>query len=115
MNLQGGVILRQAKKEGKHYAFDDIEFWACDGVICIVDTRNGDINAVTCKEFALRARDINDEARKATYAYDKRRLQNLVISMHEVWKEAKEQGDPADPAVIKQRLRDRKLTRPIQW
>jgi hypothetical protein len=106
------------RKEGQHYKFDDLEFWAEDGVICIVDARNGDINAVTCKEFVERAEVINREAKRATYASDQRRLNDCVLNMYEVWKEAKQQGDPTDPAVMRQRLKDRKraiLTPSLIW
>lgn len=95
-------------KEGKHYTFDDLEYWAEDGVICIVDTRDGEYKAVTCLDFAKRAEAINEEARRATLPSDRLRLQNCVLDMHEAWKEAKSHGDPGDPEVVKQRIRERR-------
>lgn len=105
-------------KEGKHYQFDDIEFWAEDGIICIIDTRNGDTNAVTCKEFVKRASVINDEAARAANSSERRRLQDCVLNMHAAWKEAKTQGDPSDPEVLKRRLKERRraiLTPGLVW
>jgi hypothetical protein len=94
------------RKEGKHHTFDDLEFWAEDGIVCIVDTRDGSCNAVTRKDFVKRASAIYDESQRSKYASDKKKLQDLIISMHEVWKEANTQGDPADVNVVKHRLKE---------
>ncbi len=76
------------------------------------------MNAVTCRNFAKRAEVINDEAKRTSYASDRRRLQDCVMSMHEVWKEAKAQGDPSDPEIIKKRLRENRrvlITKGYDW
>jgi hypothetical protein len=39
-------------KEGPHREVQDLEFWAEDGVIVICDKRDGQVNCVTCKDFA---------------------------------------------------------------
>jgi hypothetical protein len=100
-----GHILR---KEGKHYKHDDLEFWAEDGLIFIEDRRDGTFNVVPCREFSLRAKAINEEAKRATYPSDKANLNEWVLKMHDAWKEAKSQGDPADPRIALQKYRERR-------
>jgi len=95
-------------KEGKHYIFSDLEFWAEEGTICIMDRQNGEITAATTRDFAKRAEAINVEAKRVTIPDEKRALQECVLSMYAVWKEAKTQGDPTDPQVLRQKVKERK-------
>lgn len=95
-------------KEGKHYTHDGLEFWAEDGVIFIEDRRNGDFNAVSCRDFVKRAAAIHLEAKRAKYPSDRDNLNDWVCKMHDCWKEAKSQGDPADIGVAKQKYKERR-------
>lgn len=103
--MLNGHVLR---KEGKHKIFDNIEFWAEEGLIFIEDRSSGDCNVVTCKDFVKRAVVIHDEAKRAWFKDDRDRLNDCVINMYEVWKEAKTQGDPSDPKIALQKLKERR-------
>ncbi len=95
-------------KEGKHYIFDDLEFWAENGLIYIEDKRKDEFNVVTCRDFVYRAKAINDEIKRSIYTSDTRHLQDCVLKMHEVWKEAKSQGDPTDVEIAKKKYKERR-------
>lgn len=96
-------------KVGRRYSFDDIEFWAEEGTICIEHKDSGDCTVVYRQDFAKRAQCLNFEAKHPqTTPSDRVRLQNAVIDMHEAWTEAKNQGDPTDREVMRQKLRERK-------
>lgn len=96
------------RKEGKHHKFMDLEFWAEDGLIFIEDRRDGDFKVITCKEFAHRADAINEEAKREYYADDRHRLNDCVLAMHEVWKEAKTQGDVTDVKIAMKKHKERR-------
>lgn len=100
-----GHILR---REGKHYIHEDLEFWPEDGLIFIEDRRDGSFNVVTCYDIGQRAKAINMEAKRAKYQCDRDNLNEWVLKIHEAYKEAKTQGDPADPEVAKQKYKQRR-------
>ncbi len=95
---------------GRRYSFLDLDFWAEDGVIFIEDKRDGDFNAVTCKDFVQRAKALNEEAKRSLLPSDVQALQDCVLMMYECWKEAKSQGDPSDVEIAKRKYRERKRT-----
>jgi hypothetical protein len=95
-------------QEGKHHRHEDLEFWAEEGIVCIIDHRNGDVNAVTCNDFKLRAACLNRAAKRATTTEEANDLYDWTLKMYEVWQNAKDQGDPSDPEVMKQKLRQRR-------
>ncbi len=96
------------RKEGRHYSFMDLEFWAEDGLIFIEDRRDGDFKVITCKEFVNRAKAINEEAKREFYPDDRAKLNNCVMAMHEVWKEAKSQGDAMDVNIAMKKHKERR-------
>lgn len=95
-------------KQSTRYRNEDLEYWAEDGLIYMEDHRCGDFNVITCADFAARARAINLEAKRAKYQVDRDNWNSWVLNMHECWKEAKAQGDPGDPVVMKQRYKERR-------
>lgn len=95
-------------QEGKHRTFKGLEFWAENGLIFIEDRIDGDFKVITCRDFALRARSINDECKREFYASDRKELQDCVLAMYECWKEAKNQGDPEDIEVARRKYRERR-------
>lgn len=99
-------------KEGKHYRFEDVEFWAEDGLIFIEDHKDGEFKIDTCRDFAMRAHAINEAARReyqrGKYPSEHKRLVDCVCNMRDCFKEAREQGDPMDPRVVAQQYRERR-------
>ena len=95
-----------ADKVGKHYNFRDQEFWACNGLIYIIDYRDGipDDNRFkieTRAEFATRAIMLNEMARGWKWHDERHEFNKAVENMVAVVKEAKRQGDPTDPETAK--------------
>jgi hypothetical protein len=95
-------------KIGQRYKFKNLQFWAEEGVICIEDQEDGELTAVMCKEFAYRARAINEEAKITEDRDIRKMLFDGVLDMYEAFKDAKRQGDPSDPEVIRHRVRERR-------
>jgi len=95
-------------KEGKHYRFRDLEMWAEEGIVVIENQKDGNIDTVFRRDIALRAAALNLEAKRAYWQEQRDELNEAVIKMHEVWKDAKQQGDPQDPEVIRQKVRERR-------
>jgi len=104
-------------KEGPRYAFDDLIFYALGGCICIEDNRDGSANFVVPDEFRQRAVQLNREAKRMYTMPDpwRRRmadrhaaLTRAIGCMADCYRDAKDQGDPTDPNVLKQLRRERK-------
>lgn len=102
----------QLRKEGKHYQFDDLEWWAEDGLIFIEDRRDGTFKIDTCDDFKQRALAVNQAAKReyerGKYPDEHKRLTDCVCNMRDAWKEAVDQGNPADPVVAAQKYRERR-------
>lgn len=98
-------LLRQ---EGKRYTFQELIFWAEDGLVYIEDKRDGDFNVVTCRDFVARAKAINEEAKLSLYPSDVQQLQDCVLKMHQAYKDAKNQGDPMDVEIAKRKYKERR-------
>ncbi len=97
-----------SSKAGRHYKFQDLEFWAEDGLVYVEDRRNGDFNVITCRDFVQRAKAINEEAKLSLYPSDVEELQSCVLKMYQVYKDAKSQGDPMDVAIAKRKYKERR-------
>jgi len=95
-------------KEGKHHRIGSEEVWAEDGVIVCQNQNDGEVKTLFPRDFAFRAAAINASAKRAHWQVERDFLNDQVLKMHEVFKEAKRQGDVGDPAVIKSRVRERR-------
>jgi hypothetical protein len=93
-------------KKGPRYKFRDQHFWAEGGMICIENQNNGDFKVITRMEAAARAITLNDELPHMAYADERDELCKCVVELCEAIKEGKRQGDPMNPEVRKQRIRD---------
>lgn len=93
-------------KEGKRYAYQDQIFYAWNGRVAIEDQRDGNFKTMSAPEFFARAISFNAAVKKASpaalYPDERAEMQGLVIAMCECVKEARAQGDPSDPEVMKQ-------------
>ena len=97
-------------KQGPRYKFKDQVFWAEGGLICIENQNNGDFKVITRAEAAARIICLNDELPHFQYADERDELCRCVVNMCEAIKEAKRQGDPTNPEVAKQLIREKKRT-----
>lgn len=91
--------------------FRDQRFWAEGGRIYIVDERDGDFVSCSIDDFAKRALAFVQQARHmyqlGLWTDEARELIKAIGDMKEVMYEAKEQGDPHDPEVLKYKMRQR--------
>src|SRR5437764_38910 len=94
------------KKIGTKYKFKNQIFWAEDGMICIEDQRDGDFKCLSRTEAFERAKIFNEELRHTTYPDERDELCRCVVGLRDAYFEAKTQGDPTDPIVRKQKLKD---------
>jgi hypothetical protein len=100
-------------KKGKVYKYRKLLFWAEGGCICIEDTSNeGNFKVVTRAEFAARVITLREYARRHTHRYADERIEdeNFIVNGCAAIKEGKRQGDPFDPAVLEQMLREHRKT-----
>ena len=65
-------------------------------------------NVVTCRDFALRAKALNEEAKRSFYPSDVHQIQDCVLMMHAAFKEAKTQGDPSDLEIARKKYKERR-------
>lgn len=95
-------------KQGPRYKFRRQEFWAEGGVVCIEDQDTGNFKAITRAEAAARAICFNGELPYMDFPSEKYELSQCVVNLCEAIKEAKRQGDPTDPEVRKQLVKDKR-------
>ena len=88
------------------YKYNQIEFWAEDGLIQINDERDGSQKAETSAAMRPRAKALFEEASRATYADEKRALMGAARDIMLCIQEAREQGDPTDPRAAKELAHD---------
>lgn len=97
------------RKEGPHYRHDNLEFWSEDGLVVWEDQNTGEFGVVTCADFKARAWALYKESqRPGLLASDEEHLKNWCTKMALCHDDAKTQGDPTDPAVLRQRVRERR-------
>ena len=102
-------------KKGRVYRFRNLLFWAQGGCICLEDTATseGSFNVIKRTEFAARVIAIQKsvEAGHFNYASEREQAINFVINGCASIKEGRHQGDPFDPKVLSQQLRDRQTNK----
>lgn len=102
------------RKEGKRYTFDSLEFYACNGMIRIVDHREkgqGKITDVDPVTFFARAEALFSEVKRQIYWDEKWKFMRMAQNVEEACKEAIDQGNPLDPRVREFRVRHREYRR----
>jgi hypothetical protein len=95
------------QREGKHYRYKNLEFWAQRGLIIIVDRNRADDSTKHLDEYAKQVppRDFIKRAIAARitgkdfYPSEDRLLSRMLEDATAAVKEAIAQGDPLDPAV----------------
>jgi len=92
------------------YVYKNTRFWPESGMIWIEDTNTGEAQAITRKQALLRAKSINDMINFYPHASERDEQHKLVSDLIECVRKAKEQGDPTDPEVIKQKVAEAKRT-----
>jgi len=100
-------------KEGKVLSFRDIRYWAQDGMVAIMDERNGEMKFEAPMNMRYRAVSFASEAesmrtRGGHYVDEHRELLQAAKGLMEVIKAAEEQGCPLDPNVMRQQAEERK-------
>ncbi len=87
-------------KPGKRCKFRDLEFWAENGFVRLEDQQTGDYFTITRDEAFARAKAIAEEINSIKWPNEQYETVTMVQEMCDVIKEAEEQGDPTDPAVM---------------
>lgn len=99
------------QKEGRRYRFRDQEFYAYNGRIAIENQVTGEYKTISRVEFVARAVGFNEVLKRDALLYPDERAEmaRLVTSMCECNREARAQGDPDAPGVMKQVARDNRV------
>jgi hypothetical protein len=91
--------------------FRDQRFWADGGRIQIVDDKTGDHTSASIDDFGQRAialiLQVRNMQRIGYWTDECHEIVKAIGDMKEVLYEAKEQGDPHDPEVLKYKMRQR--------
>jgi hypothetical protein len=93
--------------------FRDLHYWAQDGMVFIMDERNGDIKQEAPMTMRYRAVSFAKEATSMKehgghYVDEQRELLAAARDLMQVVKTAEEQGCPLDPRVLQQQVEERK-------
>ena len=98
---------------GNHFLYMDQEFWAENGLIYIMDYRDGledddRLEILTRPTWVARWISFNDEAKRMKYPDEKAERYSLLADMAACNKMAKAQGDPMDPEAARQKALENK-------
>ena len=102
---------------GKVFTYQDLNFYAMNGYVCMHDEVDGGFQVLSCDKILERVSALNEEARQlkssAKPSDGERRTQlfRVVADLGECLKEAKHQGDHNDPMVQAWAMRHRPWTR----
>lgn len=93
------------QKQGRHYYFQDMEYWAQGGMIHIYDHRDDTMESVSPPRFLARAIAMGGEIPYEIYSDERKDKERLCNEMQKCVAEAVVQGDPTDPEVSEYKLR----------
>ena len=100
-------------KESSVLTFRDLRYWAQDGMVAIMDEKNGEMKFEAPMTMRYRAVSMAAEAESMRlssghYVDEQRELLKTARGLMEVIKAAEEQGCPLDPRVRQQQTEERK-------
>lgn len=93
--------------------FRDLRYWAQDGMVAIIDERNGDMKYEAPMTMRYRAVSFAKEAeymrsKGNNYADEIKELLSAARDLMSIVKTAEDQGCPLDPRVLQQQVEERK-------
>jgi hypothetical protein len=93
--------------------FRDLRYWAQDGMVAIIDERNGDMKYEAPMTMRYRAVAFAKEAEYMKdkgngYADERKELLSAARNLMIIVKAAEDQGCPMDPRVMQQQIEERK-------
>lgn len=102
-------------REGKHYNFRKLEFWAERGMVNIIDYRYEQdddkfFSVIVVRDFLIRLNHLGEELKQHQHQYADERNEylNFMEDGCKCAREAKAQGRPDDPKAVAQILRQRR-------
>lgn len=90
----------------KAYKYNQIEFWAENGLIRIHDGRDGSEKSETSSTMRKRAKALFEESSRVQHQDEKKAILAAARDIMLCIQEAKEQGDPTDSKVLSQLAHD---------
>ncbi len=111
---------KRPRKIGKRYQYQDLTFWAKNGFIYVEDRADNSFHTISRRDWLLRANAFVKEIgkigtvtsnadnvfQKKTFIAERDALQGLVDAMIDVARRAQRQGDPTNPKVLDEILRN---------
>ena len=100
-------------KNNSLFTFRDLRYWAQDGMVYIVDERDGEIKHEAPMTMRYRALSFAREADSMKdsgghYASDRKELLTAARNLLQVSMTAEDQGCPMDPRIMQQQMEERK-------
>ena len=93
--------------------FRDLRYWAQDGMVAIMDEKNGELKYEAPMTMRYRAVSLAKEAESMKdhgghYVDERRELLSAARDLMTVVRAAEDQGCPLDPRVLQQQVEERK-------
>ncbi len=100
-------------RNGTVLTFRDLRYWAQDGMVAIMDEKNGELKYEAPMTMRYRAVALAKEAdsmkdRGGHYVDERRELLSAARDLMSVVRAAEEQGCPLDPRVLQQQVEERR-------
>jgi hypothetical protein len=105
--------MKDVIKQTNVLTFRDLRYWAQDGMVAIMDEKDGQLKFEAPMTMRYRAVSIAKEADSMRlhgghYVDEQRELLKAARGLMEVVKSAEDQGCPLDPNVLQQQVEERK-------
>jgi hypothetical protein len=99
-------------KEGTRFKFRNLEYFANNGMVLIIDDRDGSMKFENTMQMRARAKSfamdaVRMKAKEWKYRYEIKEMFDAAKNLMQVIKEAEEQGDPTNPIHAEQLARDK--------
>lgn len=109
--IPGNLHMKKVAKVGKLAA------WANNGIICLsIELQNGkeDFQQKSIEEMQARCKDLHagvvEARREGRYGDEERMMEKFLDAMHDVIKEAEQQGPPSSASCTRDKIRRRKTS-----
>lgn len=102
-----------SKQGRKYYKFDDLRYWAENGMICLHDERDESRSHIDPLTWLERAEAVGMEAESCIYPSERDKFTNTANEMEACSAEAIAMGNPLDPMVQAYWVKHKSLRRPF--
>lgn len=106
------MISSISTKRSRVYRYIDMRFWAQDGVVHVIDERDGRENTVNPEDWKDRAHAMAAEISRCQFPNERIRVTEIVNAMIACATEASAQGSPFDQDAVAYQCRHKTYKKP---